>query len=127
MMISICLSKYVFSMNKLTVWEDIYGRSFVGAFLSYILVLYNRAGLCDSIPSEIRLKVFFAQIMFVVAFALVTISINHLSVFAVAAILLNFNAYSQKVFLIFSVAGLVILANPMNVLVDGVNTMVPII
>lgn len=123
--ISIWLSKYIYSRGILSIWEDIYGRAIVGCILSYVVVLTNKVSLCDS-PANIRYKLFFLQIVFVLAFIFIMLSLQYISALEVVAILFNFYAYQQYKFMVFSVIGLTILANPLGIFVSGITRLLSV-
>lgn len=123
---SICLSKYVYFYDILSIWEDIYGRAIVGLIISYFVVLINRAPLWDNPPS-IRFRLFLMQIIFVAAIILIMMTLNQLPAVEVTAILLNFYVFQQKIFLLFSLFGLIILSNPINIFDPNVDGIFPVI
>jgi len=57
---SVCLSKYVYIKDRLSTWEDIYGRTLVGSILSYVLMVINNTSPFDIAP-HIRNKLFLMQ------------------------------------------------------------------
>ena len=124
--VSIWLSKYVYFYDILSVWEDIYGRAIVGWILSYFIVSINRASLWDH-PSSIRFRLFIIQIVFVAAIILIMITLKQLPAIEVVAITLNFYVFQQKVFLLFSLFGLIILSNPINLFDPNGDGIFPVI
>lgn len=64
--ISIFLSNYVYSINKLTPWEDIYGKSVVGTLLSY-LVMKSQGISPFELYSHVRVRLFMMQGILIIA------------------------------------------------------------
>src|SRR5690606_19945936 len=121
-----------YDTKKLSVWEDIYGRSLVGSVLSYILMMVKDTSPFD-IPGHIRNRLFIMETCFITAFGLVMIGFKDLSILSATAIILTFNVFSDKfiglnmVFIIAAIGGMVIIANPFDLLVTNVNQMIPVI
>lgn len=130
--LSLCFSFTIYAEKGLTAWEDIYARSLVGSILSYAAMMVRNTSPFD-LPTHIRNKLFVMQTSFMVAFGLIMVGLQNLSMITVTAILLAYFTFSDKFFgvnVIFvgaSICGLVILANPFGILVPDVNQMLPII
>ena len=67
------------------------------------------------------------QIIFVAAIILIMMTLNQLPAVEVTAILLNFYVFQQKIFLLFSLFGLIILSNPINIFDPNVDGIFPVI
>lgn len=129
---SICMSKYVYSTQKLSPWEDIYGRCLVGTGWSYILLFFNDASPFD-IPGHIRTKLFTMLASLIIAFLLLMHWIQSLSVLTIGASLLLFYQFSDRymgfkaIMIILALIGLILLSNPFEILNNTVNQVYPMI
>jgi hypothetical protein len=130
--ISISLSKYVYHHQKLSVWEDIYGRTLIGSILSYVLMMIKGTSPFDLAPN-IRTKLFLMQTCFIIAFGLIMLAIQELSILVVACALLTYFSFSEKFiginmfFVGWALTGTIILANPFDILNDHIENTFPII
>ncbi len=64
--VSIFFSNYVYSLKKLSPWEDIYGRSLVGIVLSYVYMKMQGISPFE-LYSHIRVRMFIMQGIFILA------------------------------------------------------------
>lgn len=128
---SICFSKYVYNQNKLTVWEDMYGRTLVGSVMSYVAMTITDTSPFD-ISTDVRNRLFMMQTGFIIAFGLIMVAAQYLSSLTVIASLLLFYIFSEKilginlVFIGIAICGMIILANPFGIFVEGADQIIPI-
>ena len=109
-----------------------YGRSFVGAILSYLVMRVQGTSPFE-LYSHIRTRLFIMQFTFIIAFGLIMIGIQQVSILTSVSTLLLFFVFTDhyfgitNVFIFAALIGLSILANPFGILKSGANQEIPII
>lgn len=84
------------------------------------------------IPTHIRTKLFFMQTAFIVAFGLAMVGLKSLTALTSISILLVYFTFSDKllgpnvVFAFTAIAGMIFLANPFSIFIEGVNQTLPV-
>ena len=111
--VSLWLTKFIFSEKRLTMWEDIYGKSIVGSIISYIVITMRKESPLN-ISVQIRTKLFFMIVCFILAFCLAVMSLQYLSALSVWAILINFYGYKKRALMVIWAIGIIMLADPFN-------------
>lgn len=130
--LSIFLTHYVYSIQKLNPWEDIYGRTFIGTILS-CLVMRRQGTSPFELYSHIRGKALMMQATFILAFGLIMIGIQQVSLLTCTCTLLLFFVFTDycfgiaNIFIVAACVGLTILANPLGILKSGENQEIPIL
>ena len=124
--ISLCLTKFILSEKRLTMWEDIYGKSIVGSVISYLVLTVNKESFLN-ISVGIRVKLLWILICFILAFWLTVMSLQYVSALSIWALLINFYGYKQRIFLIIWIIGIALLADPFNFQIPLNNYVIPAI
>lgn len=130
--LSMFLSNYVYSINKLNPWEDIYGKSLVGVTLSYLLMKMQGISPFE-LYSHIRTRIFVMEAIFIAALCLIMYGVQNVSILTSASTLILFFVFTDhyfgltNIFIFTAIAGLTILANPFGILRQGQNQELPII
>ncbi|CAI2370880.1 unnamed protein product [Moneuplotes crassus] len=130
--LSMFLSNYVYSINKLNPWEDIYGKSLVGVMLSYLLMRVQGISPFE-LYSHIRVRIFVMEAIFITALCLIMYGVQQVSILTSASCLILFFVFTDhyfgltNIFIFMAIVGLTVLANPFGILRAGQNQEIPVI
>lgn len=130
--LSMFLSNYVYSINKLNPWEDIYGKSLVGVMLSYLLMRVQGISPFE-LYSHVRVRIFVMEAIFIAALCLIMYGAQQVSILTSSSCLILFFVFTDhyfgltNIFIFMAIVGLTVLANPFGILRAGQNQEIPVI